>query len=101
MKAREIIELADLIASRKKEAPPMNRSRRRATHRFTKTNDEDIVQQLHKALERADTLKKVLDDREKANKKEKDKGPTAQSIATFLMMTYPIIGLVLLYLLKR
>jgi hypothetical protein len=101
MKAHEIFELADKIAALKKtEDKPMNRSRRRAS-RFAKTPDEDIVTQLHKALERADTLKKVLDDREKANKKEKDKGPTAQSIATFLMMTYPIIALVLLYLLKR
>lgn len=51
---------------------------------------------LHKKLEEADALKKLLDDREKANKKEEKKeekkGMDAPTIAMWLVLSFPITG---------
>ena len=102
MKAHEVFKLAEMLAAfqTKKEDKPM-RNRRGPPKFSPRMRDDDVVALLHKKLEEADTLKKMLDDREKANKKDDKKkdGMSTEQIAIFLMMTYPIIGLGIYFLL--
>lgn len=96
MKAREIIELAERLNTfRPKEA----KMPRRRGPPYKHTPDFDIAALLHKKLEEAEILKKILDDREKANKKEEKKeekkGLSVPELAMILVATYPIIGAVL------
>lgn len=99
MKAHEVFKLAEMLSAfQKKEDKPM-RSRRGPSHRFNKMSDESITTILQRKLEEADTLKKMLEDREKANKKEdkKKEGLSTEQIAMFLVASYPIIGMALYF----
>jgi len=94
MKASDIFDLATKIAELKsiKEAQPMRR--RRPPRHIQRMPDVDITVLLHKKLEEAETLKRILDDREKANKKEDKKkdGLSTIEIMMLLIASYPIIG---------
>ena len=93
MKAKEIIELAERLNTFRPKEAKMPR-RRGPPKYFDRMRDEDVVALLHKRLEEADTLKKLLDDREKANKKEDKKKEfmTIAEICMVLVASYPIIG---------
>jgi hypothetical protein len=103
MKADEVFKLAERIAAFQNKPEDKNMKRpRRAPRHLMRMNDYDIVAELHKALERADTLKKILDDREKANKKEeKKKEWDFTQTAMALVISYPIIGLIVYLLMRR
>lgn len=101
MKATEVYKLAEMIATfkTKKEDKPM-RSRRGPPRHLNRMNDESITTLLQRKLEEADTLRKMLEDREKANKKDDKKDDKKSTISTeqlaiFLVLTYPIVGLLL------
>lgn len=98
MKATEIVKLMEMMKTfpqKEQKERPMRRPR------YTKhLHDEDITSLLHRKLAEADMLKKLLDDREKANKKEekKDKkGLSLEQFAILLVLTYPLIGMILMY----
>lgn len=95
MKAREIIELAERLNTfRPKEAKMPRRRGPPPQKYFDRMHDADVIALLHKRLEEADTLKKLLDDREKAHKKEDKKKEfmTIAEICMVLVASYPIIG---------
>jgi len=57
--------------------------------------DIDVTAFIHREIERAENLKKLLSDYEKANKKEekkdkKDDGWSANQISTLLVATFPL-----------
>lgn len=99
MKATEILKLAEMIASKKEDKPMRQRNRRPPRMNFTeRMNDLDVANLLQKRLAEADALKKILDDRQKANEKKEEKKKneiTLYHVAMGLVATYPIIGLVL------
>lgn len=104
MKANEVFKLAEMMATFKmtKEDKSMRKSRRGPPRHTKRLGDEDIIALLHKKLEEADTLKKILDDREKAGKKADDKKKlSVEQLAMLLVASYPIIGLMMFLLLRR
>lgn len=105
MKANEVFKLAEMMATfqmTKKEDKSMRKSRRGPPRHMKRLVDEDIIALLHKKLEEADTLKKILDDREKAGKKADDKKKlSVEQLAMLLVASYPIIGLAMFLLLRR
>lgn len=103
MKATEIMKLMEMLKTFPPKEDKMRSRRRPPPYRYE--NDFDIAALLHKKLEEADTLKKLLEDREKAHKKEdkKDdkKSLSTEQLAIFLVMSYPIIGLLIWIALRR
>lgn len=90
---KEFMELVELTKTfpRKEDKMP----RRRGPPKYLEhMRDTDVIALLHKRLEEADTLKKLLDDREKAHKKEDKKKEfmTIAEICMVLVASYPIIG---------
>jgi len=88
MKATELIKLLEY-----KNAFKPEKAKRRRTRDFD-IGDIDIALLIQKKLNEADMLRKTLDDREKANKKEDKKGSewTILDIGMVLWATFPIIA---------
>ena len=95
MKAEDIIKLADKLSELKKPNPTQDgKPRRQRTPRHMKhMDDHSVVARLQRALNEADLLQQVLEDRGKAKKKEdKKEKPSVFMTAVILMSGYPIIG---------
>jgi len=88
MKATEIMKLIELGQTFKQPKP-----KRRRIKDFD-VDDVSITMLMHKKLEEAADLKKLLEDYHKANKKEDNKkeGWSIHHISMFFMLTFPIIG---------
>lgn len=88
MKARDMIALFEYADVFKKPKP-----KRRVRREKFDFDDVDIEALLAKRIRQAETLKKFLEDHQKANKKE-DKGNKIefQHIERVLLLTFPIIA---------
>lgn len=95
MKAEEIIKLAQEFAKLNSRPTADGKPRRQRAPRYMKhMRDEDLVARLQKTMTDFDTLTQVIEDRQKAKKKE-DKKPEKMSVfqvAVLLMAGYPIIA---------
>ena len=90
MKANEFLQIFELGKAFK--PPKAKRSGKKAAENVD-FRDIDLSMLLHKKLQEADTLKRLLDDREKINKKEEkkeEKGWSLHHISYFLIATFPI-----------
>lgn len=94
MKATDFMQIFEMGKAFK--PPKAKRTRRRERDRDLDFTDIDISLLLHKKLQEADTLKRLLDDREKAHKKEDKKEEkqriTVHHLAMFFALSFPIIG---------
>lgn len=101
MKATDLIQLLEYGKAFK--APKAERSR--AKKKDFDISEIDISLLIHKKLQEADVLKKLLDDRERANKKEEKKeekkGLSIHHVSTFLMLTFPITAPLYVFLVKH
>lgn len=105
MKAHEVIKLADMLNSfRPKEDKPVRRPRPDKRPYIERMSDLDLANLMQRRLAEADAVRKMLEDREKANKKEEkkdDKKITTPQLAMLLLLSYPIIGLVILVAMRK
>jgi len=100
MKANEFLQIFELGKTFHKIDKPKRKYKR---ERMMDFSDIDITLLLQKKLQEAETLKKLLDDREKANKKEDKKKEeiSLQRLAHLMVVTAPITGPIYwLYFLK-
>lgn len=87
MKATDFMQIFELGKAFKE--PKMKRRRKRDYF----DDDLDLTMLLHKRLEQAASLEKLLKDREKANKKEdKKEGLSVPMVATIFLASFPIIA---------
>lgn len=106
MKADQIFELAERIAKlqQTKEPPPKGRSRRpRSFKHLQHMSDANVAELLQRKWNELDALTKVVEDRQKATKKEEkkdDKKWKTEHVMAALVAGYPIIALIV-YLLWR
>lgn len=94
-----IIKLATMIADNKKEKPM---TRRRAPRNFKHISEANAIELMRKRLDEAEDLKRFLEEREKINKKEDKKkdGWSVEKIAIFLVLSFPITGVLYLKLIS-
>lgn len=96
MKANDIFELAERIAKLKTpEKPVPNQGRRRRPRNFKhfqNMNDATVAELLQLKWNELDALTKVVEDRQKAGKKEDKPKMNVFQTAVLLMAGYPIIA---------
>lgn len=88
MKAKDIIQLLELGKTFKTKTKRVSRKKDDISY-----SDIDISMLLHKKLEEAHVLEKLLKDHEKAHKEEKreeKKGWSMAHVSYFLIATFPI-----------
>jgi hypothetical protein len=86
MKATEIMKLIELGQTFKTKPKRMRK-------KDFDLDEYSITMLLHKKLEEAEAMKKLLEDYHKAHKKdEKKEGWNIHHISMFFMLTFPIIG---------
>lgn len=101
MKANEFLQIFELGKTFRDIDKPKRKKYRR--ERLLDFSDIDVALLLQKKLQEAETLKKLLDDREKANKKEDKKKDdiNINRLTQLMVLTAPITGPIYwLYFLK-
>lgn len=105
-----IFTMAEKIAELKAKADRVDQKPRRvrAPRNYKHLNrlpNESLAQMMHRHLDEADQLNKIIEDRVKAGKKEdkKDdkKGLSKEQWIAVLVAPYPIIGMLLLWWMMR
>jgi hypothetical protein len=98
MKATEIIKLMEMLKAFPPQEKPVRRNNRVPRY-LNKMDDHDVIALMHKRIEEAQALEAFLKEREKINKKEEKKeekekkGWSIEQIAIFLVLTFPVTGL--------
>lgn len=99
MKATDFVQIFELGKAFKEPKGPKKRSKR--NYDF---DDVDLTVLLHKRLQQAEALEKMLKDREKAHKKEDKKDEPKLSVpmlAAIFLASFPIIAPLYVTLMKH
>lgn len=89
-KYSEMVALLEWATAKRAEKPPKRRRKRDIDF---DPRDFDVTTFIHKEIERAENLKKLLNNYEKINKKEEKKEEKkfhSHQIAMFLVLTFPV-----------
>lgn len=113
MNPNQIFELAERIAKLQSDASkndkekqmPRRRAPRNAKH-LNNLSDQNLAELVQRHWRTADEIAKILEDRQKATKKEEKKEDkkfplTLPQVAALLVIQYPIIGALLLWYFRR
>jgi hypothetical protein len=103
MKATDFMQIFELGKAFK--TPKAMKRNRRIRDRDLNFDDFDIASLLHRKLQEADTLQKLLSDREKAHKKEDKKDEkqklSLHHVAFLFALSFPIIAPMYVQYLKQ